>query len=674
MVHLHLLEEIAIIAAVSVVVTVVLGRLKLPTAAGLLFSGALLGPKGFKLASDAAAIETIAEVGVVFLLFTIGLEFSLKRLQHIFQRVALGGVMQVAITIVVTAAIAKWLGAGDHEALLYGFVFALSSTALVLRALSERRELDAPHGRFIVGALIFQDLCVVPMVLIVPLLSPEAAGTDVWSAVGIALGKAFLMVAGLLAVSRLAAPRLLKWVDASRSREVFILAVLSLCIGTAWLTSLAGLSLALGAFLGGMVVADTEYSHRAMGDVLPLRDVFVSFFFVSLGMFFDVRVVLDHPTEVLLLLFAFLFGKGVIATLAAALMRFPPRAAWLAGVGLAQFGEFGFVLVRLATQEGVVTDEAVAPLLNAGIISMFLTPLLVHKAPHITAGERVLDPLAKLLRARGADEMEQSTADVSGHVVVIGYGVAGNLVAASLKNQGIEHIILELNSNNVNVGRERGDPIFYADATSAEALGHAHVERARAVVIMINDTQATERVVEVVRRLVPDVPIFVRTQFLGRTDEFVRLGATNVVASEVEGGLEVLARVLRSLEIPRNVIQTEISKARAVSQSSARRFVLPRLELHQQTRLSSLKVESVLLGAHSPAIGKTPKELDLSRRTGVLVVAVNRGQTLSTQGLADHEFANDDVVYVIGESDAVSSVVDQLGGQLAHTALHGELG
>ncbi|HEY3495647.1 MAG TPA: cation:proton antiporter, partial [Polyangiaceae bacterium] len=423
--HIPLLDELAVVMIVAVVVTVVLARLKLPTVAGLLAAGALLGPFGLKLATSVHAIEMLAEVGVVLLLFSIGLEFSLARLRVIFRQVALGGLLQVVLTTAVVAGVAFLAGLSTGTCIFHGFVFALSSTAIVLRALAERRELDAPHGRFIVGTLIFQDLCVVPMVLIVPLLGATSAAGDVGWSIGVALLKAVVMIVGTVGVARLVVPKLLGWVDASRSREVFLLAILGLCIGTAWLTSMAGLSLALGAFLGGMVVADTEYSHRAMGDILPLRDAFVSIFFVSLGMLFDVTTLLEQPLLVATLLGGFLVAKGLLATIAALAMGFPSRVAWLAGAGLAQFGEFGFVLTRLAETSHVVDAQQVKPLLAAGIISMFLTPLLVRAAPHITAGERLLAPLERLIGVRSIDEADEGVAKLVGHVVIVGFGVGG---------------------------------------------------------------------------------------------------------------------------------------------------------------------------------------------------------------------------------------------------------
>lgn len=653
---MHLLEEITVIATVSVIVTLILGRLKLPVVAGLVLSGALVGPKALSLAHDPEAIEVIAEVGVIFLLFTIGLEFSLSRLKNIFRQVALGGLLQVGVTTLVTSLVCLSMNLSIPEAIVYGFVFALSSTALVLRTLGERGELDAPHGRFIVGTLIFQDLCIVPMVLIVPLLINGLDKPETWQAIMLALVKATLVVVLLFAVSRKVIPLLFRWVNASRSNEVFILTVLCLCIGTAYLTSLTGLSLALGAFLAGMIVADTDFRHRAMGDILPLRDVFVSFFFVSLGMFFDFQLLAEKPVEVGLLLLAFIGGKGLIAILAASFMRFPPRAAWLAGVGLAQFGEFGFIILQLAIQEGVVIENEIGTLLNAGILSMFLTPLLVYKAPHFTAGERALDPLAKLLRARSAEELEDRTVGHSDHVVVIGYGLAGRLLTNSLSRLKIEAVALEMNSDNVELGRKLGDPVYYADATSEEALGHAHVESCRAIVIMINDNQAIERVISTIARMKVEAPVFVRTQYMRGSEKLQNELPVNIVASEVEGGLEILSLVLNQLQIPRNLIIREVDQAREETMHSDREYSSSPLPLEAHAGLKDLKVEKLIVTAKSRVAGQSPRNLDLAESTGVSILAVRRQDSLLVHRIADIIFEPEDLVYCLGSKQGMQVV------------------
>lgn len=650
--HVPLLDELAIVAALAVAVTVLLARLKLPTVAGLLLAGALLGPFGLRLVSSVHAIEVLAEVGVVLLLFSIGLEFSLERLRDILRQVALGGALQVGLTTGVTALIAVALGEPLGRGVFYGFAFALSSTAIVLRALSERRELDAPHGKFIVGTLIFQDLCVVPMVLIVPLLGESGPVGEAAVSIGLALGKAALVVVGTVLVARFVVPKILGWVDASRSREVFLLAILALCIGTAWLTSMVGLSLALGAFLGGMVVADTEYSHRAMGDILPLRDAFVSVFFVSLGMLFDVRVVAAQPLLVGGLLAGFLLAKGLLATFAAMAMRFPSRVAWLAGVGLAQFGEFGFVLSRLAQSSGVVDEAAVSPLLAAGIASMFLTPLFVRVAPHITAGERLLAPLERLIGVRSIDEADESR-KLENHVIIVGFGVAGLLAARSLTAAGAPFVVLELNAGNVRRGKELGLPVYYGDATSEEALGHAHLAEARLVVLLMNDQQASQRVVDMMRRVAPTVPVLMRTRYLAEREGLLKMGARDVVAEEVEGAVEVIARLLRALELPRNVIDETIQAVRSETQTSERKQTVPRPQLGEVRALSELKIESVLVRENSAAAGASAVQMNLRSTTGVLVVGLRRGEKLLQNPDPNASFEAGDVVYFVGTSSAI---------------------
>jgi monovalent cation:H+ antiporter-2, CPA2 family len=652
--HVPLLDELAIVAALAVAVTVILSKLRLPTVAGLLAAGALLGPHGFRLARSVASIEALAEVGVVLLLFSIGLEFSLARLRDIFRQVALGGLLQVGLTTAVAARVAVAFGEPLSRGMFYGFVFALSSTAIVLRALAERQELDAPHGRFIVGTLIFQDLCVVPMVLIVPLLGATSGGSEVATSIGIAMGKAAVVVVLVVAISRFVVPKVLGWVDASKSREIFLLAILGLCIGTAWLTSLAGLSLALGAFLGGMVVADTEYGHRAMGDILPLRDAFVSIFFVSLGMLFDVRIVAGHALLVGALLAGFLIAKGVLATLAAMAMRFPSRVAWLAGVGLAQFGEFGFVLTRLAQSHGVIDEAAASPLLAAGIGSMFLTPLLVRAAPHITAGEKLLAPLERLIGVRSIDEPDHEHTTLQNHVVIVGYGLAGQFAARTLRDCDAPFVVLELNADNVRKGKEQSLPVYYGDATSEEALRHAHVDSARMIVLLMNDPQAAQRVVDTVKRVAPGVPVLMRTRYLAEREGLLRLGAKDVVAEEVEGAVEIISRMLRGIDVPRNVIDDKIRGVRGDTQATERKQTVPRKRLGDVGALSELKIESALVQEQSRAAGASPVTLRLRSDTGALVVGVRRGDKLLEKPDPTVPFQPGDVVYFVGTSEALA--------------------
>lgn len=658
--HLPIVDDLARIAALAVLVIVILSRLRLPAVAGLLLTGAVAGPHGAGLIESVEAIKVLAEIGVVLLLFTIGLEFSLSRLQELFRRVALGGVLQVGSTTVVVTGVAAMLGEPWPRAVFFGFVFALSSTAIVLRALTERQELDAPHGRFIVGTLIFQDLAIIPMALVVPILAHWDGTAGVLVDVGLALGGAVGAAVVTLIMARAVVPRVLGWVDALRSREVFLLATVGLCLVTAWLTSLAGLSLALGAFLGGIAVAGTEYGHRAMGDVLPLRDGFVSLFFISVGMLFEPWVVVERPAAVALALAGFMVLKGFLATLSAMVMRFPVRVAWLAGVGLAQFGEFGFVLAQVGQAAGLVTSDQIAPIVAGGIISMFATPVLVRLAPHITAGERLLEPLGRLLGVKTIDDSGVEASRARDHVIVVGFGVAGQMLADALRRLDVQHVILELNAETVRTGKARGYPIYYGDATSAEALGHARAAQARAIVLLINDPTAIDRILDVVRRVAPGVPLLARSRYLTERAHLRELGAKSVVADEVEGGVEVLARLLRWLEVPRNIIDDQIDEARAGLQDSWRSPSVPRPVL-AESEVAGLKIESLMVRADSPILGTTLSGLNLGARTGALVIAIRRGGRLLEHPDAQVPFEAGDILFLAGTRPAILAAFELLG-------------
>jgi CPA2 family monovalent cation:H+ antiporter-2 len=653
-----LLDQLALVALVAVGVTALLARLRWPTTAGLLAAGAIVGPYGLGWAHSAEAIEVLAEMGVVLLLFSIGLEFSLARLKDILRQVAVGGLLQVALTTAVTTAVAGTLGLAWPKAVLLGFVTALSSTAIVLRALSDRQELDAPHGRFIVGTLLFQDLCVVPMVLVIPLLANGTGpGSPIapWADLAWVMGRAAFLVTGTIVASRLVIPRLLGFVDGSRSREVFLLAILGLCTGAAWLTAQFQLSLALGAFLAGMMVAETEHGHRALGEILPLRDAFVSLFFVSLGMLFEPAMLVREPVLVGGLLLAFLMGKGILATVAAMVMRFPSRVAWLAGVGLAQFGEFGFVLIRVAQEEGVVTKAETAPWLAAGILSMVLTPLLARLAPHITAGERLLSGLERLMGARGIDEMAEAQTPLADHVIVVGMGLAGRLTTQALQASHIPVVVLELNSDRVKAGRAMGLPVYYADATSPEALDHAGLPRARMVVLLMNDMQAAQRVVASVRRLAPTVPLVMRTRFLLEREPLLRLGAQDVVAEEVEGAVEVIARVLRWIGVPRTLIGSRVQAIRTGAHPARRQGTGPlETDFDEAPTDEDLQLLSARVEEGSRMEGKPVDHL-LERTSHQLrLVACRREGNLMLELPEDYRFRAGDLAYLVGPREALA--------------------
>jgi len=332
--------------------------------------------------------------------------------------------------------------------------------------------------------------------------------------------------------------------------------------------------------------------------------------------------------------------------------------AWLAGVGLAQFGEFGFVLTKLAESNHVIDRSAAEPLLAAGILSMFLTPLLLHLAPHVKAGETLLAPLERLIGVRAIDEENQGEETLSDHVVVVGFGLAGRFAAQTLRECGVPLIVLELNVENVRRGREMGLPVFYGDATSEEALRHARIESARLVVLLMNDPMAAERVVDTVKRVAPDASVLMRTRYLAERDTLIRLGARDVVAEEVEGAIEIISRMLRAIETPRNLINERISAVRALTQTSERKQTAPRPRLADVRGLDELKIESVLVREGSPVVGASPASLRLRSETGALVVGVRRGEKLLEKPDPTIPFRAGDIVYCVGSNNALARAMN----------------
>jgi len=645
--HIPLLTELVIVAVAGVAVALLLAKLRLPTLVGLLIAGALVGPGGLALIGNLKDIQALAEVGVVLLLFTIGLEFSLARLRPIAKLVAVGGTLQVVLAVAGTTLVAWLWGESLPRGLFLGFLVALSSTAIVLRALSDRGELQAPHGNFIVGVLIFQDLCVVPMVLIVPILAGQGGATP-WLALLIALAKAAAVVAATLLIARLVLPRLLRWVDQLRSREIFVLAVLAVCIGIAWLTSLAGLSLALGAFLAGLVLADTDFRERALGDVLPLRHAFTSLFFISLGMLFDPRAILEQPADIALLFGAFVVGKGAVAIAAAMAMRFPARVAWLAGAGLAQFGEFGFVLVTLGAALGLISTAETQVIITAGVLSMLVTPLWLKIAPKLTAGEAMLRPLERLLGVRGIDEPSPEHVALRDHVVVVGYGIGGRLLTQALHRAGAPYLVLEMNAETVRHARAEGEPVYYGDVSSPEALQHAGVDRARVIVLLINDPDAVHRALVRIRDCAPQIPVMVRTRFVAHAPDLRAMGVDEVVCEDLEAGVEVLARVRQHLDSdPDGDLDLDV--------------------------LRGLRVDSLLVRAQSFGNGKRLLSL-LEDRAGLVSVTLQRQGRLIGKIDPDDRLQTDDVVFLLGDREAVNRARTRLatGEPGAETAAHGE--
>ena len=536
------LKELVIVLGAAVVVVALLRRIGVPSIAGFILTGVLAGPTGLGLVRDTHQIELLAEVGVVLLLFGIGLEIAVDRLRRLWKAVLLGGGTQVAVTLVCTAALARGFGLPTGTAVFLGCVIAVSSTAVVLRALSARGELDAPHGRLAIGILVFQDLCVVPMILAVPLLAGGQSSTpEILRAVGTAIA----ILAGVLAAASVLVPRLLAFVAKTREREVFILTVFLVCFGTTWALSLAGISLALGAFLAGLIVAGSEFRHQAMADLIPARDILASLFFVSVGMLLDVSDIFSQLIPTVSLLGAILVGKFAIILMTALILRLPLRVGILSAAALCQVGEFSFVLLNVASETELLGDSLAQRLMMAIILSMLFTPLAIAFGPHLAGGAARVPWLNRLLRAEppGIDVHEPH----SDHVIVAGYGLAGREICRAVKAAGFAYVAIDANPDNVRAARAAGDRAVLGDVTQREVLEELGCQDARLVVLSINDARATELAVRRIRSTAPDVAIIARAPYELDRGPLRAAGASQVVTAEATASAAIVSRSLAAL-------------------------------------------------------------------------------------------------------------------------------
>ncbi len=559
MTEIPVLKDLVIILALGVVIVSVFHRFKIPAIAGFIVAGALVGPKGLALIADVHQVEMLAEIGVTLLLFGIGLEFPLDRLKRLWKPILIGGAVQVGLSIGVAFTVARLVGLANPAALLIAFVVALSSTAIVLWGLEQRNEVDTPHGRFALGVLIFQDLCVVPMILLVPILAQT--GDQPSSPVSMLIRSAVIVLLVLVA-ARLLVPRLMDIISKTRRRHLFVMTVLLICIGIAWVTASAGVSLALGAFLAGLIVAGSEYRHQALSDIIPFRDVFTSLFFVSVGMIVDIETVLSEIVTVALLLVAIMVGKFLIVFMTTVLMRIPTRVGVMASAALAQVGEFSFVLMTVAMSYNLIDASVTNVLLPVTILSMILTPFALTVGPSLAAGVGRIKFLTRWLKVPTAEDVQQEKPALQDHVIVGGYGLAGHDLSQALRENNIPYLIADLNPENVHKARSRGEPAFFADITSAEVLERLGAHRAREFVIVINDWTAIERAVKAARQVSPDLYIMARTKFAEEIGPVVEAGSNETVAAEIEASVEITERVLKRHRVPEEKIQDICSDIR----------------------------------------------------------------------------------------------------------------
>lgn len=654
----ELLKSFIIILGVSAVVVFLLHRINIPSIVGFLLAGVLLGPHELGFIKDSHTIQTFAEIGVILLLFTIGLEFSLSRSLKMKTEVFGIGGLQVLIAVALTALISySWLGTAN-TAIFIGFLVALSSTAIVMKLLSERAELESPHGRISVGILIFQDLCVVPFMLLIPIMS--VGGGEPLTVI-LALAKALGIIALVLLSARWLVPNILHQIVHTRSHELFVITILILCFGTAFITSEFGLSLALGAFLAGLVISDSEYAHETISVILPFKDSFSGLFFISIGMLMNVSFFFKNLFLIFLIVFGIIIIKWLSVFFSVSLTGRPVRTSIQSGVNLAQIGEFSFVLALAGLSSGLITDHMYQTFLSASVLSMLLTPLMMWASPFIASrlsSHQLLKRLESLKELSGQDEFPRKR---SGHVIIIGFGLNGRNLAKVLKETDIPYAVLDLNNDIVRRMKKAGEPVYYGDGTKIETLQRLGIKAATILVVAISDPLACRNIVQTARKQSqnPDLLIIARTHYTSEIDDLLKLGADDVIPLEFETSIEIFSRVLSIYQTPREVISRLINDIRQDGYKMLRQTEITTRKhlLEKYAVLSHIEMEIFVIKKDSAVLGKSIKELDFRSRTGATIISIERNKQMYSYPSPEFTFEEGDTVFISGKKENINKAI-----------------
>ncbi len=648
----ELLKDLIVIFLLAIIVNLGFAKLKLPPILGFLITGIVAGPHGLSLVTNIHDIEILAEIGVILLLFTIGIEFSLKTFVQIRHLILIGGGLQVLFTTACTFAIVYFFDFEPGRALFIGFLVSLSSTAIVIKIIQEKAEMNTSHGRFMLGALIFQDLIIVPMIIFTPLLSGQSQA--ILPEIGWMIVKIILIGVFMIVLARYVIPWLLHAIAKTQKSELFLLTILTVGFAVAFLTSALGLSLALGAFMAGLIISESEYSHHAFGNVIPFRDIFTSIFFVSIGMLLNLDFLLQNPLLILALSIGVIIIKTIFTGFSAFIMGFPFRSTVIAGLAISQMGEFSFVLAKIGLEYNLLDPFIYELFIDVSIITMALTPFIINVSPRF-ADLLLRLPLPERV-VKGLRPVEDQTYEnLSSHMVIVGYGVTGKNVARAARFAGINYCIIETDADLVREKRQEGEFAVFGDASQEAVLKSANIYQAEVIVVAIADAPATFRITETTRKLNPGAHIIVKTRFLQDLEDLHLAGANEVIPDEFETSVEIFSRVLTRYLIPRDDIDRFIAEVRADGYQILRTPTFKTsnfddLKLH----IPDMEVSAVEVKPESSVHGQTIKNINLRKSFGVTLVALKRGDKTITNPSPNEMLHLGDVLFLIGSHKEIA--------------------
>jgi CPA2 family monovalent cation:H+ antiporter-2 len=682
--HSELFPQLLILIGSTTLVATFFHYLKIPTIIGFILAGILIGPYGLGLVNSVPGAESLIDIGVIFLMFTIGIEFSFRRLKRMKKPFFGLGMIQVIGTLLISSIIIKYaMGFEWSKAIFVGACISLSSTAIVLKLLQDARETSAPYGVTTIGILLCQDLAVIPIMLCLPLLvAVQSVSTPItWATVQFMILKLAGLLVLLVISARYIVPMIMERIIRTRSRELFFFAMLLLCFGSAFAMDKIGLSLSFGAFLAGLMIAESPYGQQATSDIVPLRDNFLGLFFASIGMLVDVRFLFMKFHWIMLFVVSLFIIKSGLVYVAGRVLRYPPSIALITGLMVFQVGEFSFILADYGVKSNVFTKSELQFFLSVSVITMMITPLIFQKAPKFVLSQGFKDMGLMAFRDMPKGIMKILVKDVEveslpprtvaseekpqgAHTIVIGFGVAGQNLMGVLKALQIPYSIIEQNFEVVRRFQKAGESIFYGDATSSEILHNAGLESAKLVVIAVSGVEMTRAILNAVRQLRPDVEIVIRVQYSREVEELGETKNSDIVVAEYETTIEMIARSLTVYGIAAEEIHRFISETRQRLRGSTASMsdFLHSVDLPAWQALGSIRPMRVKEG--SVFNQKSLAEINLRANTGATVIAVFR-EGIGT-AVPDAEFVvrDGDILHLIGDSKSFAEVEKLVSGQV----------
>jgi len=651
---MEILQEVALVFGIASLSVFIFHKLKLPAIIGFLVAGILAGPYGFGLAGHGTRMEFLAELGVIFLLFTIGIEFSLKKLIEIRKVALLGGSVQVLLTILFTATIVYFIGFSFQNALFIGFLVALSSTAIVLKVMQEKGIISTDYGNASLGILIFQDLAVVLMMVAIPLLAGRGSGDDG------AFVKLLVGAIGIIALTIVAGkyliPRVLYHVAKTGSNELFLLVIIAIAFSITYISYALGLSLALGAFLAGLAISESDYNHHTFGQIIPFRDVFASFFFISIGMLFDLHFFMNNLLLILAVTLAVILLKAIIAGFAAFVLGFPFKSTIIVALGLAQIGEFSFILSQRGVELGLMDNWLYRIFIASSVLTMAVAPLLMLSS--IPLANKLLKlPIPKALK-RGLNPVWPPKHEkLSNHLIIVGYGLNGRNMVRASKIARIPYAIVDFNPEIVRKEQRRNEPIFYGDAASDPVLLAAGIRRASVVVVAVPDAASTFGIAAAARSLNPAAYIIIRTRSTRDMEALYKLGVDEVISQDFETSVEIFSRVMARYLVPRDEIEQMVADIRSDGYRMFRSLSFQPSNAGLKDLMTQVELATFRVLPRCYVAGKSLEDIHLRRKFGLSVLLLRRNDELISNPSGELVLLEGDVVTLMGDQKQVACAV-----------------